>query len=429
MLLVLGDTGTADQEDLCAVYGSALDADLVVTPPGGAISPVLLATARPLELAVPIAQGVPAVPAPPGYPVDRTSTDGDLELRGWTRGPPGEPVSPLAILHSMARDAPLNQLTLIHGDERFLVDRSVQAWRDRARPPQLDVEVFDGPGRLDEFRHAVAEMPLFDPERALLLRDPPQLTGSAKRGGADPPERLVAILAELAPTTVLCLVAHAKVPGSQCRARGGQGTRAERSSSTPRSRVASFERGSSARSPNAASGSDAGSVDHLIRVAGPDLGSIASELDKLVAFAAGRPLSISRASGLAVAGDEASGLYDTLGDLLGPTPAKGAESIDRLLSEGRAGQYLLAILAGQIRDLAARPGLRPAPRIRRRVLRRRSANRTGMADRLAVRREACPAALAAGWLGRSTTPIESSRSARSPTPTGSASRSCGPPPS
>ena len=85
-VLVLGDTGTADQEDLCAVYGSALDADLVVTPPGGAISPVLLATARPLELAVPIAQGVPAVPAPQGYPVDRTSTDGDLSYSGGPAG-------------------------------------------------------------------------------------------------------------------------------------------------------------------------------------------------------------------------------------------------------------------------------------------------------------------------------------------------------
>ena len=94
----------------------------------------------------------------------------------------------------------------------------------------------------------------------------------------------------------------------------------------------------------------AGSVDHLIRVAGPDLGSIESELDKLVAFADGKPLSISEVRS-AVAGDEATGLYETLGELLGPTPAKGAESIDRLLSEGRAGPYLLAILAGQIRDL------------------------------------------------------------------------------
>jgi len=73
-------------------------------------------------------------------------------------------------------------------------------------------------------------------------------------------------------------------------------------------------------------------VDHLIRVAGPDLGSIASELDKLLALAAGRPLSIGDVRA-AVAGDEAAGLYDTLGELLGPTPAKGAESIDRLLAE------------------------------------------------------------------------------------------------
>jgi hypothetical protein len=58
----------------------------VVTPPGGAVSPVLLATARPLELAVPIAQGVPAVPAPPGYPTDRTGVDGDLAYAGTTHG-------------------------------------------------------------------------------------------------------------------------------------------------------------------------------------------------------------------------------------------------------------------------------------------------------------------------------------------------------
>jgi beta-lactamase superfamily II metal-dependent hydrolase len=85
-LLVLGDTGTADQENLCAVYGGALDADLVVTPPGGAVSPVLLFTAQPHELAVPIASGVPAVPAPPGYAVDRTSTDGDLSYAGGPEG-------------------------------------------------------------------------------------------------------------------------------------------------------------------------------------------------------------------------------------------------------------------------------------------------------------------------------------------------------
>jgi beta-lactamase superfamily II metal-dependent hydrolase len=85
-VLVLGDAGTADQENLCAVYGGGLRADLVVTPPGGAISAVLLAAARPRELAVPIAQGVPAVRAPQGYPIDRTSTDGDLTYTGGSTG-------------------------------------------------------------------------------------------------------------------------------------------------------------------------------------------------------------------------------------------------------------------------------------------------------------------------------------------------------
>jgi beta-lactamase superfamily II metal-dependent hydrolase len=84
--LVLGDTGTADQEELCAVYGSQLAADLVVTPPGGAVSPVLLATAQPSELAVPLAQGAPGTPEPPGYPADRTGADGDLDYDGSSRG-------------------------------------------------------------------------------------------------------------------------------------------------------------------------------------------------------------------------------------------------------------------------------------------------------------------------------------------------------
>jgi DNA polymerase-3 subunit delta len=249
----------------------------------------------------------------------------------------------------MAATQPLNPLTLIHGEERFLVDRSVRVWRERARPAELDVEVFDTPGRLDELRLAVAETPLFDPERALLVRDPPQLTGSAKRGGADPPERLAAILAERAPTTVLCLVAHAKVPDRNpvlAAVKAMRGAISFHPAVKGRELRAWVEKEIAVRQLRLGPGS----VGHLIRVAGPDLGSIASELDKLVAYAGGRPLSIADLRA-AVAGDETTGLYDTLGDLLGSTPAKGAESIDHLLSEGRAGQYLLAILAGQIRDL------------------------------------------------------------------------------
>lgn len=249
----------------------------------------------------------------------------------------------------MAALAPLNPITLIHGEDRYLVDRAATAWRDRARPAQLDVEVIDTPGRLDDLRHAIAETPLFDPERALLVRDPPQLTGAAKRGGADPPERLAAILAERAPTTVICLVSHAKVPDRNPVLAAVKAMRGDVQffvAVKGRELRAWVDREVAARKLRLGPGS----VEHLIRVAGPDLGSIASELDKLVAYSGGRPLSITDLRA-AVAGDEATGLYDTLGDLVGSTPAKGAEAIDRLLSEGRPAQYLLAILAGQIRDL------------------------------------------------------------------------------
>ena len=63
-----------------------LAADLVVTPPGGAVSPVLLFTARPSELAVPLAQGAPGVAAPHGYTTDRTGADGDLDYTGGAFG-------------------------------------------------------------------------------------------------------------------------------------------------------------------------------------------------------------------------------------------------------------------------------------------------------------------------------------------------------
>jgi len=296
----------------------------------------------------------------------------------------------------VAAIAPLNPVTLIHGDERFLVDRAVRAWRERARPAQLDVEIFEAPGRLDELRHAIAETPLFDPERALLVRDAPQLTGAAKRGAVDPPERLAAILAERAPTTVLCLVAHAKVPDrnpvlAAVKAMGGAIT--FHPALKGRELRGWVDHEIAARRLRLA----AGAVDLLIRVAGPDLGGIASELDKLVAYAGDRVLSIGDLR-VAVAGDETTGLYDTLGDLLGSTPAKGVESIDRLLSEGRAGQYLLAILAGQIRDLVVAQAYL-----------QRHGSASGLAaeigkpdwivERLVRQARSVPSAMAAGWLG------------------------------
>ena len=156
------------------------------------------------------------------------------------------------------------------------------------------------------------------------------------------------------------------------------GHAADRSSFTPRSRVATSVPGSSARSANAVS-----ARCRLCRPSHPGGGSGPGK-HRLGArqaawrYAAGRPLSIAEVR-TAVAGDEAAGLYDTLGELLGPTPAKGAESIDRLLSEGRAGQYLLAILAGQIRDLVLTQAYVQATRVGRRP--GGGARKTGLAGR------------------------------------------------
>jgi beta-lactamase superfamily II metal-dependent hydrolase len=85
-VLVLGNAGTGEQDELSAAYGPALAADVVVTPPGGAVSRTLLATARPSQLAVPVAKGAHATVAPAGYAISRTGADGDLEYVGGPAG-------------------------------------------------------------------------------------------------------------------------------------------------------------------------------------------------------------------------------------------------------------------------------------------------------------------------------------------------------
>jgi hypothetical protein len=85
-LLILGDAGTADQEELCAMYASTLAADVVVTPPGGAVSPVLLAVVRAGAFAVPSAKGGRVTSAPSGVRFDQTGANGDLSFVGGQTG-------------------------------------------------------------------------------------------------------------------------------------------------------------------------------------------------------------------------------------------------------------------------------------------------------------------------------------------------------
>jgi len=243
---------------------------------------------------------------------------------------------------------PHASLLLVHGEERFLVDEVVRTWREGALSRQMDVEVFDAPAKLDALRRSVAEIPLLDPERSILVRDPPQLIGTARRG-ADSAETLASIIAERAPTTALCIAVHAKISGQSpvlaaMRRLGGT----VEYKMAPKGRdlrtwLASAITRRGLRFPPEAPA-------HLLRVVGADLGLLSSELDKLSALAGERALSIAEVR-RAVAGDEPLELWSVLEQLLGPSPAQGAAVLSSLLDEGRSSQHLLAILAGQLRDL------------------------------------------------------------------------------
>lgn len=246
--------------------------------------------------------------------------------------------------------APSDHLLLVHGEERFLVDSAVRAWRERvrARSPALDIEVFDAPPRLDGFRQSIAEVPLLDPERSVLLRDPPQLAGTARRG-SDSPDALAAAVSAQAPTTSLCMVSHGRVaPQNPVLA----AVRTLRGSISyyqpPRGREVRtwLDRAIADRGLRLGRGS----AEHLLQAAGSDLGALTSELDKLHAYASGRPLTSDQVA-RAVAGDEPPELYSVLDHLLGNTPASGAVVLDELLADGRSTQHLLSIIAGQLRDL------------------------------------------------------------------------------
>jgi DNA polymerase-3 subunit delta len=94
----------------------------------------------------------------------------------------------------------------------------------------------------------------------------------------------------------------------------------------------------------------AGALDHLLRVAGSDLGVIAAELDKLSAFSGGEPVDVEAARRL-VGGAEAVEVWNVLERLLGVQPGRGAAAATELVEEGHSTQHLIATLAGQLSEL------------------------------------------------------------------------------
>jgi DNA polymerase-3 subunit delta len=93
-----------------------------------------------------------------------------------------------------------------------------------------------------------------------------------------------------------------------------------------------------------------GGLDHLLRVAGSDLGLVATELDKLSAYAGSEPVEPETVRQV-VGGAEAVEVWNVLERLLGPQPGRGAAAAADLVEEGRSTQHIIATLAGQLGEL------------------------------------------------------------------------------
>jgi DNA polymerase III delta subunit len=234
-------------------------------------------------------------------------------------------------------------LLLVHGDEAHLVDRAVQRWR--ASIGGGDVEVIDSPSRLEPLIASLVDMPLFATERFVLVRDLAQLTG-ARRGAAGVDE-LSRAIAMRAPSTHVCLAVRGTVAPANpilvaVEKNGGQVV--HHPSLRPSDRRQWLEGQVSERALRLPSGG----ADLLLRCTGGDLAALSGELDKVAAH--GAPITLEQLRRLA-AGTEQLELYKVLDLLAGPEPATGAALLADLLAEGRSTQYLLSILAGQLRDL------------------------------------------------------------------------------
>ncbi|MBJ7595286.1 MAG: DNA polymerase III subunit delta [Candidatus Dormibacteraeota bacterium] len=234
-------------------------------------------------------------------------------------------------------------LLLVHGDEPHLVDATVARWRAAVHAD--DIEVIDAPARLEPLIASLVDVPLFASERHVLVRDLPQLSG-ARRGTAGVDE-LIRALAMRSRTTQVCFAIRATVAAGNpilaaIQASGGQVVHHQKLRPSERRQWLDTEvRSRGLRLPP-------GGTDLLLRCTAGDLGAIGGELDKIAAH--GERISTEQLERL-VAGTEQLELYRVLDLLAGPQPAAGAALLTDLIAEGRSTQYLLSILAGQIRDL------------------------------------------------------------------------------
>ena len=289
-------------------------------------------------------------------------------------------------------------LLLIHGDESYLVDRDVAAWRAAA---PVDIEVLDSPPTVQPVVASLVEVPLFADARAVLVRNL-ALLRPPKRGAADAADSdarraetdmLLRALPMRAPTTSVCFVVRGTVPANSrvlaaIRENGGTVLHhPEMKKPAVRQWLDAELRRRGLRLPPSG-------TEVLLQSTDGTLDSLAHELDKL--FAHG-PVSADQLRAL-VAGSETLQVYEVVERLAGATPARGAVLLSRLLDEGTAPQWLLAILSGQLRDLLLVHGLVLRGTRGQAALASSLGKPPWMVERLLRQVQVVPAALAMAWL-------------------------------
>ena len=246
------------------------------------------------------------------------------------------------------------ELLLIHGEERFLVDREARAWLAAARAASasdFSVEVLDAPSRLDGLRRSLIEVPFLDARRHLLVRDPPQLSERPRRG-ADSAEALAGALETRAPSTSVCLVAHTRVSAANPVLKAVQRLRG-RISEHPLPRGRELRVWLERRVAERRLRLPRGAVDHLLLVVGADLGRMENELDKLAAHSGSGAVPTLDQVRILAGGLEQLAAWDIVDRLLTPPHVRGAAAVDALIEDGVSPLYLLSVVAGQLREVLA----------------------------------------------------------------------------
>ena len=247
-------------------------------------------------------------------------------------------------------------ITLLHGDESYLVDQAAGELLARLRNGlSLEFNYEDLQAEAltpEQFADRAATLPFIDAERIVVLRDWGALSGKREKGGAA--ERAAALLAGLPDSTQLVLILHAVAAPQNPVLRAVVALERERKATIRRfdpprraDRAGWVRRLAEARQLTITPGA----VRLLLQRAEPDLRLLDQEIAKLALYVfPGQRIEEASVSALVSESREEDifALTDALGS---ERPTAVASVLKTLLDAGREPTYLLYLLVGHWRRL------------------------------------------------------------------------------